>query len=151
MLLNVSRNDENSLFDAHYLIGVKRLKEFRLILVESEHKFRHNSWDTANLLFRHKTEIETANHYLLRYLSFTEQRMKLLENLLKLDYAISSHCDDDSIQILIYGLSKYSFPMNNKILSYSWVLRVNKTFWQTPPLSNVYLMTCSSSFFIIQF
>lgn len=119
MLLNVSRNDENSLFDAHYLIGVKRLKEFRLILVESEHKFRHNSWDTANLLFRHKTEIETANHYLLRYLSFTEQRMKLLENLLKLDYAISSHCDDDSIQILIYGLSKYSFPMNNKILSYS--------------------------------
>ena len=97
---------------------MKRLKTFRLELVESEHKFRHNSWDTANLLFRHKTQIETANRCFLRYLSFTEQRMKLLENLLNLDYTISSHCDDESIQILIYGLSKSSFPMNNKMLSY---------------------------------
>ena len=102
MFLNFYGNGENSFFHAQYPIGVKRLNRFRLELVESKHKFRHNLWDTANLLFLPNTETETDNHYLLRYFSFTKKKMKLLENLLNLDYATSNHSDDEFIQILMY-------------------------------------------------
>ena len=30
---------------------------------------------------------------------------------------IMQHCDDDLVNILLYGSSKYSFSMNNKILA----------------------------------
>ena len=56
---------------------------------------------------------EPNKHYLL----FTEQRRKLLENLRNLGYNILSHCDDEPIQILLYGSSTCTFPTYNKLLS----------------------------------
>ena len=48
---------------------------------------------------------------------FSEQRTKLLENLKNLDNTLLSHCDDELLQILLYGLHKFSSSVNNKILS----------------------------------
>ena len=47
---------------------------------------------------------------------FSEQRTKLLESLRNLDNTLLNHCDDDFVNILLYGSSKHSFT-NAKILS----------------------------------
>ena len=43
--------------------------------------------------------------------------MKLLEILRNIDNTLLNHCDDDLVNNLLYGSSKYSFSTNNKILS----------------------------------
>ena len=48
---------------------------------------------------------------------FSEQRMKLLESLNNLEDALLNHCDDDIVNIVLYGSSRYTFSTNNKILS----------------------------------
>ena len=50
-------------------------------------------------------------------LCFPKKRTKLLESLRNLDNTLLNHCDDDILNILLYGSSKYSFFTNNKILS----------------------------------
>lgn len=117
MFLKVFINDENSYFDTHYpYVGVKRLNRLRGELFESKHKFHLNFQDTGNCYFiKPKLKLSTLASPLIY-----EQRTKLLENFLKLDYTVLSHCDNESIQILIYELSKYSFPMNNEVLSHTF-------------------------------
>ena len=83
----------------------------------NEYKFQHNFRDTVNPLCCCNTETETTSHYLLRYHLFSEQRTKLLENLKNLDNNLLNHCNDELLQILLYGLHKFSSSLNNKILS----------------------------------
>ena len=112
------KTEENSLFNGHNPIGVKYLNKLRLNFNHlNEHKFHHNFRDTANPLCCCNTETETTSHYLLRCHLFSEQRTKLLENLQKLDNTLLSHCDDELLQNLLYGLHKFSFSVKNKILS----------------------------------
>ena len=106
------------MFDVHNPIGIKLLNRLRLTLGHlKEHKFCHNFRDTANPLCLCNTETETTSHYLLRCPLFTEQRTKLLESPSNLDDTLLNHCDDDIVNTLLYGSSKYSFSTNNKILS----------------------------------
>ena len=83
----------------------------------NEHKFHHNFRDTVNPLCCCNTETETTGHYLLRCDLFSEQRTKPFENLRNLDNTLLSHCDDELIHILLYGLHKFSSSVNNKTLS----------------------------------
>ena len=48
---------------------------------------------------------------------FLYKQTKLLENLKNLDNTLLSHCDDELLQILLYGLHRFSSSVNNKILS----------------------------------
>ena len=110
------KTDENLIFDAQNPIAIKllnRLNESHL----NEHKFHHNFQDTVNPLCLCNTETETISHYLLRCSLFSERRTKLLESLSNLDNTLLNHCDDDIVNILLYGSSTYGFPTNNKILS----------------------------------
>ena len=94
-LLVFRKTEENSLFNVHNPINFSHL---------NEHKFHHNFWDTINPLCCCNTDTETINHYLLRCHLFSEQRTKLLENLKNLDNTLSSHRDDELLQILLYDL-----------------------------------------------
>ena len=117
-LLVFCKTEENSLFNVRNPIGVKYLNRLRLNFSHlNEHKFHHNFRDTVNPLCCCNTETETTSHYLLRCHLFSEQRTKLLENLKNLDNTLLSHCDDELLQILLYGSHKFRFSVNNKILS----------------------------------
>ena len=83
----------------------------------NEHKFHNRFRDTVNPFCCCNTETETTSHYLLRCHLFSEQRTKLLENFRNLDNTLLSHCDDEFLQILLYGSHKFSSSVNNKILS----------------------------------
>ena len=115
-LLVFCKTKENSLFNVQNPIGVKYFNRLRLISGHlNEHKFHHNSGIQSTHCAVVITETETTSHYLLRCHLFSEQRTKLLENLKNLDNTLS-HCDDELLQILLYGSHKFSFSVNNKIL-----------------------------------
>ena len=117
-LLGFCKTEENSLFNVHNPNGVKYLNRMRLNFSHlNEHKFHHNFRDTVNPLCCCNTETETTSHYLLFCHLFSKQRTKLLEKLKNLDNTLLSHCDDEVLQILLYKLHKFSFSVNNKILS----------------------------------
>ena len=112
--------DENSVFDVHNPIGIKLSNRLRLNFSHlNEHKFPHNFRDTGNPFCFCNAESETTSHYLLRYPLFFEQRTKLFESLSNLDNTLLNHCDDDIVNMLLYGSSKCSFSTNNKILSFT--------------------------------
>ena len=118
MLLVFRKTEESLLFNVHNPIGVKYLNKLRLNFSHlNEHKFHHNFRDTVNPLRCYNSETETSSHYLLRCNLFFEQTTKLLENLKNLDSNLLSHCDDELLQILLYGLHKCSSSVDNKKLS----------------------------------
>ena len=118
MLLIYYKTDDNSIFDVHNPKVIKLLNRLRLNLSHlTEHKFRHNIRVTVNPFCLCNAETEITSHYLLRCPLFSVQRMKLLESHSNLDNTLLNHCDDDIVNILLYGSSRYSFSTNNKILS----------------------------------
>ena len=120
LLLSYFKADENSIFNVHNPIGIKLLSRLRLNFSQlNEHEFRHNFQDTFNWLCFCNSETETTSHYILRCPLFSEKRMKLLESLHNLENNLWNHCDDDIVNISLYGSSKYSFSTNNKILSFT--------------------------------
>ena len=112
------QNDENSIFDVHTPIDIKLLNRLRVNFSHlHKHKFRHNFRDTVNPFRLCNVDTETISHYLLGCPLFSEQRTKLLESLSSIAKTLLNHCDDDIVNIFLYGSSKYSFSTNNKILS----------------------------------
>ena len=98
------QNDENSIFDVHTPIDIKLLNRLRVNFSHlHKHKFRHNFRDTVNPFRLCNVDTETISHYLLGCPLFAK--------------TLLNHCDDDIVNIFLYGSSKYSFSTNNKILS----------------------------------
>ena len=117
-LLVFCTTKQNSFFNVLNPIGVKYLNRLRLNFSHlNEHKFHLNFRGTVNPLCCCSNETETTSHYLLRCLLFPEQRTKLLENLKNFDNTLLSRCDDELLQILLYGSHKFSSSVNDKILS----------------------------------
>ena len=118
MLLIYFKTDENSIFDIHNPIGIKVLSRLRPNFSHlNAHKFCHIFRDTVNTSYLCNAKIETTSHYLLHCPLFSEQKTKLFENLGNLDNTLLNNCDDDLLNILLYGSSTYSFSTNNKIMS----------------------------------
>ena len=61
--------------------------------------------------------METTAHYLLRCHLFSNQRLKLLDNINQLDNTMLTLSEKEIINILLYGSPAYSFFINNNILA----------------------------------
>ena len=117
-LLASVKKDGNSLFGIHDPTGVKLLNRLRLNCSHlNEHKFRHGFRDTLNPLCDCNSEMETTAHYLLRCHLFSNQRLKLLDNINQLDNTMLTLSEKEIINILLYGSPAYSFFINNNILA----------------------------------
>ena len=77
---------ENSLFSIYDPLGVKLLTRLRLQFSHlNEHKSRHGFGDTINTMCVCGSEVETTEHFLLRYHLYSPQRLELFENLERVD------------------------------------------------------------------
>ena len=102
---------------------VKLLKRLRLDFSHlNEHKFCHNFRKAVNPLCFSNAETETTSHYLLRCLLFSEQRTNLLKSLRNLQNTLLNHCQDNLVNIFLFGSSKYIFSTNSKMLSLTHLL-----------------------------
>ena len=77
---------ENSLFSIYDPLGVKLLTRLRLQFSHlNEHKSRHGFGDTINTMCVCGSEVETTEHFFLRYHLYSPQRLELFENLERVD------------------------------------------------------------------
>ena len=107
---------ENILYNVHDPLGVKLLSCLRLQFSHlNEHKYRHDFNGMVNPMRSRGTEVETNEHFLLRYNCFSSQRSELFDNLYNLDPSFSKLNSKEKVAYLLFVST--SNPNNlNKIL-----------------------------------
>ena len=105
---------ENSIFSIYDPLGVKLLTRLRLQFSHlNEHKFRHGFGDTINAMCACGSEVETTEHFLLRYHLYSPQRLELFENLEKVDSSfLNLNVQDNTV----FYLTATSNSFNRDIL-----------------------------------
>ena len=111
---------ENSIFSIYDPLGVKLLTRLSLQFSHlNEHKFRHGFEDTINAICACGSEVETTEHFLLRYHLYSPQRLELFENLGKVDSSFLNLNVKDKVNFLLYGSqSATSKSSNHEILKF---------------------------------
>ena len=95
---------ENSIFSIYDPLGVKLLTHLRLQFSHlNEHKFRHGFGDTTNAMCACGSEVETTEHFLSRCHLYSPQRLKLFENLEKVDSSFLNLKVKEKASFLLYG------------------------------------------------
>ena len=85
----------------------------------NEHKFRHGFGDTINAMCACGSEVETTEHFLLRYHLYSPQRLELFENLEKVDSSFLNLNVKDKVCFLLYdSQSATSTSSNHEILKF---------------------------------
>ena len=69
-----------------------------------EHKFRHNFWDSLNLVCNCGSAM---NHYLLNCSNFKNERQSLLQNVIIVNPNLLSINEDALTHLLLYGDNPY--------------------------------------------
>ena len=104
-LIKSIRPVPNLLFDADDPHGVKLLTRLRVGLSHlKEHKFRHGFIDTIDPLCPCNMETESVSHFFLRCLHYTNLRLDLMNELMKIDSNLLLYNDNahtKSIQKLL--------------------------------------------------
>ena len=102
----ITEKKENSIFSIHNPVGAKLLTRLRRQLSHvNEHKFRHGFEDTISPICSCNTEIESNKHFLLRCHFSSSQRLKLFDNLNKINSSFFNVSAKNQVNILLYGYS----------------------------------------------
>ena len=100
------RNAKSINFFKKSIVSEKKRKLIRLRLPFShlnKHKFRHGFSDTINPMCTCRTEVETAEHFLLRYQFYSTQRLELFEKLENVEPNFLSLSAKNQVVFLLYG------------------------------------------------
>mgnify|MGYP001793799177 FL=1 len=109
-----------SIFNIHNPFGIKILTRLRLGLSHlNEHRFNHNFRECINPLCSCSLEIESVLHFFLHCHNYDHLRTNLLNELRKIDITIINLSDNNLVQLLLYGNSKYDLYSNSSILNIS--------------------------------
>ena len=83
-----------------------------------EHKFRHNFADTVDPFCNCRSNsIETTQHFLMHCSDYSNDRLVMFNNLLRLDISLLPLNPRTLYKILLFGDSKLSHNQNHIILS----------------------------------
>ena len=112
------KKKENSLFSIHNPVGVKLLTRLRVQLSHlNESKFRHGFEDTISPICSCNTEIKSKKHFLLCCHLYSSQRIKLFDNLNKVNSSFFKLTAKHQVNILSYGYSSnYPISLNEDII-----------------------------------
>ena len=116
-LLSFIRPKPAEKYKVHHPKGLKLLTRLHLGLSHlREHKFRHNFNDTIDPFCLCGTNsLETSEHYLLHYPTFSSLRLKLFDNLHNKNILLLPYDKSLIVQMFLYGSDKFN-PTINKII-----------------------------------
>ena len=119
-------------------LGVKLLTRLRLQFSHlNEHKFRHGFNDTVDPFCAWGNEIETTEHFFLRYHFYCAQRKELFKSLEKLDpYILKLNPKNQVLALLCGSQINYSKSFNHDILK-NIIIYIKATARFDRPLINV--------------
>ena len=106
----ITEKKENSLFFFHNPLGVKRLTCLRLQFSHlNKHKFKHGFWGTITPMCAFNPKIGSTEHFLLWCHINSSRRLKLFDNLNKINHSFIKLSTKDQVNIL------YGYSSNNSI------------------------------------
>ena len=116
-LLSFIRPNQSNIFNVFDPIGLKLLTRLRLGLSHlNEPKFRHNFQGCLNLLCSCSLEIEDTANYLLHGQHFSNHHYDLMNSVKSIIPNFESFTDNNRIDILLYGDSRFDENKNKIIL-----------------------------------
>ena len=116
-LLSFIRPNQSNIFNVFDPIGLKLLTRLRLGLSHlNEPKFRHNFQGCLNLLCSCSLEIEDTANYLLHCQHFSNHHYDLMNSVKSIIPNFESFTDNNRIDILLYGDSRFDENKNKIIL-----------------------------------
>ena len=96
---------------------MKLLARLRLQFTHlNKHKLRHGFNETVNCMCQCGTDVETTEHFLLRFHCFSTQRYKLFDYLYRLDTSFSKLNTKEKVAYLLYGSRSNSSSSNKEVI-----------------------------------
>ena len=119
-ILSFIEPSHKSVFDIRDNSGLQLLTRLRLGLSHlREHKFIHGFQDTPDPYCTCNHNIESTTHFFLHCNHYIQLRDNLKNDLSSIDPNLINLCDNELVNILLYGDPKYDLSTNRKILQSS--------------------------------
>ena len=118
MFSKFTRSSSSLFFDWHNRIGIKYITHIRLGLSHlREHKFKHRFNDTINPICNCVNDVESAIHFFLNCLLYSNERRTFLSSLVNIDHKLFGNANCSLTQTLLFDNTTFNVKDKTKIIN----------------------------------
>ena len=118
MFSKFTRSSSSLFFDWHNRIGIKYITHIRLGLSHlREHKFRRRFNDTINPICNCVNDVESAIHFFLNCLLYSNERRTFLSSLVNIDDKLFGNANCSLTQTLLFDNTTFNVKDKTKIIN----------------------------------
>ena len=118
MFSKFTRSSSSLFFDWHNRIGIKYITHIRLGLSHlREHKFRRRFNDTINPICNCVNDVESAIHFFLNCLLYSNERRTFLSSLVNIDHKLFGNANCSLTQTLLFDNTTFNVKDKTKIIN----------------------------------
>ena len=111
--IHVLKHKKSSL----HTLSCLSLKSSKSLSQLQENEFKHNFYDTLNLICNCSEDIDISCHYLLHCSLYTSDRLALLNDIQGIDNSTLDLCDSHTVEVLLHGRKFLDISCNTNILN----------------------------------
>ena len=118
MFSKSTRSSSSLFFDWHNRIGIKYITHIRLGLSHlREHKFKRRFNDTINPICNCVNDVESAIHFFLNCLLYSNERRTFLSSLVNIDDKLFGNANCSLTQTLLFDNTTFNVKDKTKIIN----------------------------------
>ena len=118
MFSKFTRSSSSLFFDWHNRIGIKYITHIRLGLSHlREHKFKRRFNDTINPICNCVNDVESAIHFFLNCLLYSNERRTFLSSLVNIDHKLFGNANCSLTQTLLFDNTTFNVKDKAKIIN----------------------------------
>ena len=118
MFSKFTRSSSSLFFDWHNRIGIKYITHIRLGLSHlREHKFKRRFNDTINPTCNCVNDVESAIHFFLNCLLYSNERRTFLSSLVNIDHKLFGNANCSLTQTLLFDNTTFNVKDKTKIIN----------------------------------
>ena len=118
MFSKFTRSSSSLFFDWHNRIGIKYITHIRLGLSHlREHKFKRRFNDTINPICNCVNDVESAIHFFLNCLLYSNERRTFLSSLVNIDDKLFGNANCSLTQTLLFDNTTFNVKDKTKIIN----------------------------------
>ena len=118
MFSKFTRSSSSLFFDWHNRIGIKYITHIRLGLSHlREHKFKRRFNDTINPICNCVNDVESAIHFFLNCLLYSNERCTFLSSLVNIDHKLFGNANCSLTQTLLFDNTTFNVKDKTKIIN----------------------------------
>ena len=118
MFSKFTRSSSSLFFDWHNRIGIKYITHIRLGLSHlREHKFKRRFNDTINPICNCVNDVESAIHFFLNCLLYSNERRTFLSSLVNIDDKLFGNVNCSLTQTLLFDNTTFNVKDKTKIIN----------------------------------